>query len=541
MKKTHKILSGAMSAVLALGLLAGCGGSTGKTQTSDNKGGDAKQSSGKKEETSAKPIEVSLAIWGAGVGLADQNDPIYKEIVKNTGVKLIPKNVTWDDFTQKIQLWSTNGQLPDVFAGDFVSTSFYGKWIDQHVIHALPDDLSAYPNLKKHLQSDRAKSAMRDGKYWMIPRTTYGDITYSILDRNIVYRWDLAQKAGITKEPTTYDEFNDMIRAIVKADPEKKSISGLNQINPSLAAGIVYPYGGIIQKKWVAKDGRFMPMYFSDKKRLVEAMQFGRDCYTSGVFEKDLANAKMDTAKANYVAGKNAGMIFSWSGPAGLYQNIVKDYEAVHGKDSFLKENKIAHLFPSPDGKSYYFVDTEAWSESYISAKVDDTKLAAICKLYDYLYSDAGKRLMFCGIEGKDYTMKDGKIVPAKDVDLGKEYTFFKSGSNVGSLAMWNPAMWDMSFPFAIPDTYREMNVARHKEAVDKGTLPKYYDNVMLLSTPLKDKFVFEPDNDLLKIMAGTEPVEKMVDDMLANYKSKGLDQMLDEVNKKAAELGIKP
>ena len=39
--------------------------------------------------------------------------------------------------------------------------------------------------------------------------------------------------------------------------------------------------------------------------------------------------------------------------------------------------------------------------------------------------------------------------------------------------------------------------------------------------------------------MMGTEPVDKMVDELLANYEAKGLSAMLDEVNAKAKELGI--
>ena len=61
----------------------------------------------------------------------------------------------------------------------------------------------------------------------------------------------------------------------------------------------------------------------------------------------------------------------------------------------------------------------------------------------------------------------------------------------------------------------------------------------MFLSTPLKDAFAYNTNDDLLQIMMGSEPVEKMVDDLLASYEAKGLSDMLDEVNAKAAELGI--
>mgnify|MGYP005873371361 FL=1 len=61
----------------------------------------------------------------------------------------------------------------------------------------------------------------------------------------------------------------------------------------------------------------------------------------------------------------------------------------------------------------------------------------------------------------------------------------------------------------------------------------------MFLSTPLKDNFVYNSDDDLMQIMMGTEPVDKMVDDLMANYESKGLSDMIAEVNAAAEAAGI--
>lgn len=536
MKKAKRVSALALSAVMAAGLFAGCGSSPSSSpapSTGSGAASDAKQS--------VSPIEVSVAIWGADDGLSNPDDPILKKLEQETGVRLVPQNVTWDDAGQKVQLWATNGQLPDVFAGDFVSTSFYGNWIEQGVIRALPDDLSPYPNLAEHMKMERAQAAGRNGKLYMIPRTTYGDISYSVLDRNVVYRWDLAQKAGVTKEPETYEEFCDMIKKIIAADPEGKSVSGMTQALPEILGGFVYPYAGIIDKKWVAdENGQFVPSYFADRDALVKAMQFARDMYTDGVIEKDIALAKLETSKEKYLQGQSAAMVFAWSGPAGLETQIGQDYDALYGEGSFLRDNRIAKLYPSDDGNKYYFVDTEAWSESYISAKVDDEKMAAICKLFDYLYSEEGQNLVYCGIEGEDYDVVDGKIVMKDGVNLKEKYTFKNVNSNIADLAMWNPESWDNTYPSSISDEYRALNTARHEDAVNNGTLPEYYDSVMFISTPLKDAFVYNTNDDLLQIMMGSEPVEDMVDDLLANYETKGLSKMLAEVNAKAAELGIK-
>lgn len=540
MKKAKRFLALTLTAAMTLGMLAGCGGSGGDEttapQTSAVEIGGAAAATEPQEK-----VEISIAIWGAEDGLANPDDPVLKKIEEETGVHLVPQNVTWDDAEQKIQLWATNGQLPDLFAGDFVGKSFFTNWVEQGVIRALPDDLSAYPNLAEHMQMERAQAAARDGKFYMIPRTTYGDISYSVLDRNVVYRWDLAQAAGVTKEPETYEEFCDMIKKIIAADPEGKSVSGMTQALPELIGGFVYPYAGIIDKKWVAdENGKFVPSYFADRDALVQAMQFGRDMYTDGVIEKDIALAKLETSKEKYLQGQSAAMVFAWSGPAGLYNNVVRDYEALYGEGSFLEDNRIAKLYPSADGNKYYFVDTEAWSETYISAKVDDEKMAGICRLFDYLYSEEGSRLVFCGFEGEDYDLVDGKVVMKDGVVLGDKYTYCNVNSNMSSLAMWNPEAWDSSFPSTIPAEYRALNEARHEDAVKNGTLPQYYDSVMFLSTPLKDAFVYNTNDDLLQIMMGTDPVDQMVDELLANYESKGLSKMLEEVNTVAAEQGIK-
>lgn len=273
MKKANRFLALGLSVAMAAGLLAGCGGA-GSTPA-----GSAADPASGTDAGSKAPVEVSIAIWGVEEALSNPDDPVLKQIEEKTGVKLVPQNVTWDDSEQKIQLWATNGQLPDIFAGDFVAKSFYGNWIEQGVIRALPEDLSAYPNLAEHMQMERAQAAARDGKLYMIPRTTYGDISYSVLDRNVVYRWDLAQAAGVTKEPETYEEFADMIKRIVAADPEGKHISGMTQALPELIGGFVYPYAGIIDKKWVADaSGKFAPSYFADRDALVSAMQFPGIC-----------------------------------------------------------------------------------------------------------------------------------------------------------------------------------------------------------------------------------------------------------------------
>ena len=53
-----------------------------------------------------------------------------------------PYSVGWGDCTEKMNIWATSGELPDVMgAVDAVGTGTYFRWIEDGVIRARPDDL----------------------------------------------------------------------------------------------------------------------------------------------------------------------------------------------------------------------------------------------------------------------------------------------------------------------------------------------------------------------------------------------------------------
>ncbi|MEG1027048.1 MAG: extracellular solute-binding protein [Oscillospiraceae bacterium] len=519
--KFKKITCIVLAAVMSAFALTAC-------QKNDTKGDNP-------TDASTKPVEIKVGFWNVQEGLAGgENDKMLKTLEEKTGVKLIPQDVSGANFNEKIQLWATNGQLPDIFCGDFIGlgqSSFY-DWVDQGVLRALPDDLSKYPHLEEYMTMNRAQQAMQNGKHYIIPRQSYGDISYSVLDRNIAYRWDLAQAAGVTKEPETWDEFRDMMKKIIAADPEGKNIGGITQTGAKILAGVMYPYGGILEKKWVInEDGRVMPSIFDGDMKAV--LNLARDMYNEGTIAKDVTQVKGGSAKESFLQGKCAALAFN-DGPASLYL-LGRDYEEIYQGKKFLDDVKFAPIFPGADGQKWYFVDTEAWSETYISSKVDDEKMDAILRLYDFLISDEGKTLMFCGFEGEDYDLVDGKPVIREGVVLKEKYPF----AIMNNLAVHNPTYWNDNFPTSIPEEYREQNRIRHTDAVENGVLPEISDSALLISTPLKDKFYYNPHEEFYKIMMATEPVDKMIDDLMADYKAKGLEAMLDEVNAVAKERGI--
>ena len=197
-----KLISLLLALIMVLSLAA-CGDS--KTPDSGSKtpaGNDS--SGGTADGGKLEHMDISVGYWDVETALC--GDDIQKFIEEKFNVTFEPMNVTWDDYYEKEQTWAATDSLPDVFCADFRASATFGKWAREGVIRSIPEDLSAYPNLSAYLDSPAAEGCKIDGDLYCIFRKTYQEQAETVKDRIILYRWDLAQKAGVTKEPETWDE-----------------------------------------------------------------------------------------------------------------------------------------------------------------------------------------------------------------------------------------------------------------------------------------------------------------------------------------------
>ena len=151
--------------------------------------------------------------------------------------------------------------------------------------------------------------------------------------------------------------------------------------------------------------------------------------------------------------------------------------------------------------------------------------------------SPEGQTLIYFGLEGEDYDVVDGKPVSKLEgVALSAKYPVI---GLLGSLASWGENFFNLDYPAGQPDeAYRNYDLNIAEQAKATGELPAFDMRITYMSTPLKDQFIIYPADDLISVMMGSEPVEKMVEDLLNSYNEKGLEEMITEVNQKAAELG---
>lgn len=478
-----------------------------------------------------EPMEITLAIWNADASLA--GDDAMAAIEEKLNIKIVPVNITWDDYVQKIQLWSFSDSLPDVFVGPFRTTATYSQWADQGVIKAIPEDLSKYPTLEAYLSGDAANEAKLNGTLYCLPRQTYPAQHWTTLDRLICYRWDLAQAAGITKEPETWDEFIAMMEAIIAADPDGTGIGGMTATVPTLVNGVIMPYASPLVMdggagfKWVKdEDGLYKPAYFVEN--MVAGFQLARDMYDRGVIEKDIVLNTGDMASEKFLQGKSAAMVIS-GGFENKFSTVGQYWKEVHGTE-YVDDVKILKLMPDVNGNiSYSAMASYAWSESYINAKVSDEKLDKILQLWDYLLTDEGAFTALYGPEGVLYDFdENGKVVLKDENTVILEV--YPSTDSLGILARWNPSSYDTRFVAAAPASYIAKNLEQVAQA-EKVVLPEYYPECTQAFMKMGHDFALNVEDDFLAIMTGEEPVEEMWAEIVAGYEADGLNEVIEMVN----------
>lgn len=500
--------------------MTGCAGNTDEQHNAD---------------TSEERMKISIAVWDADKAFV--GDAVLDTIEEKFGVKFEPVNMTWDDYYQKVERWAATGSLPDLFVGDFRNSSRYIQWIEQGLLCAIPEDLSDYPHLESYMKElKKTQISAVNNKFYCIPRQTYPSQAWTSIDRIIAYRWDLAQDVGITREPETWDEFQEMILAIIENDPENKGIQGLTAGGADMISGIILPYASKIAVSdgnsffWKRDlDGVYKPVYFTDD--LTSAFQLGRDMYQSGVIEKDIVLQTNSSAQEKFLQGENAAIMYP-GGYGGCYGDLGIYWEEYHGSE-YTEDVRALKLMPDINGDKAYPIWGYAWSESYINAKIDAEKLDKILQIYNYLLSDEGAFLGTYGPEGELYEIVDGKVkMHDSDTFVSGEYP---SCAVFSTLVRWIPATYDDRFVANIPQAYDIVNYELVREA-EQIPIPEYKPECKIIMKEEQIDFSIHVGDDFLRIMTGTEPVETMWAEIKKEYEDKGLQDMIDTVNNKMKE-----
>lgn len=324
---------------------------------------------------------------------------MYKELEERTNVHVEFIHPTEGQELEQFNLMISNKELPDViqtYAGEYKGGM--DKAIADGAYLRLNELIEQYaPNFKKLREQDPelARQTITDqGNIYGFPIVG--------IDANEpawwgpVFRQDWLNELGL-KEPTTIDEWHNVLTQF----KEKKKVqaplifrkTGIDPYGTLVSAFDIGP--GFFKKNNVVKYGPMEPQF---KDYLTTMNKW----YKEGLIDKDFPTRD----------SKSRGALIT-SGKAGAY---ITEYAMVDQYQAAIKTTDPKAVFapavqPSlKAGENVHYRVVNNRNGGYEAVITSSCKYPeAVVKWFDYAYSQEGFLLFNYGLEGKSYTMVDGK------------------------------------------------------------------------------------------------------------------------------------
>ncbi|MDD3996632.1 MAG: extracellular solute-binding protein [Sphaerochaetaceae bacterium] len=373
-------------------------------------------------EPTAATGPVDLELWyGAAITEAGPppDDWVAYQIIRdklniNLKITALPSNEADQDV--KISAAAAADNLPDIF---MVRRETWLRLINQGLV-AETDDLYAKMPTRTKVQYDDDSIA-----FTTINGKSYGLASPGSIAKNegVLIRKDWLDKLGLAV-PKTTEEFMNVMKAFTFNDPDG---NGKND---------TYGYGAFIEiNNYEEGLGRRMDPWFGAfgvagtwnltkanfglnvrKSAYYDAMVFIKRMIDEGVIDPNWLSYKKDDFRAAWKQGR-----------FGIMREQNAAYAATSNYAPFDKnfpngEWVIVDPPKGPNGHASVGVYTKAFRIYAISDKADATKRDAIARLLEWMSSDEGYFLLGWGVEGTNYTLKDG--IPVAEGVPDKDYAF---------------------------------------------------------------------------------------------------------------------
>lgn len=470
MRPKFKRVAASLLALTLVATLAACGGSDGSSAAhSDNDSSGA-------NSNDLKPITFTYFSEDSSTNWNNMNDEVGKVITEKTGVTLDAEFAVGDP-VQKISLIAATGNYPDLIA----AKADVGKLVDAGAIIDLTDLIDKHaPNIKKMLGDKlvRTKYSLDDQAIYAIPTWSAVDEVKIKADGGFELQHRVVKEAGYP-EIRTVKDFEKAIQDYITKHPTDEN--GNKNIGLSLNADDWHMYQ-VTNLGFKTTGGPDDGEYYIDQKthqatyhfRRPEEKEFFRwlnHMNAIGLLDPESFVQKTDQFKAKVASGRVLGL-------------AAPEWEYGDGENALKAAGKFDQTYGHyPVTMSKEYKDTSFWSAGFdggygisISSTCKDPVRAI--KFLDFLASEEGQILNNWGIEGKHYTMENGKrtLIPEVQDRAINDAAAFQKESGLG--LYWNLMV---HYGDGIKDStgnyftrnYPELLTANYNEA-EKETLKAY-------------------------------------------------------------------
>lgn len=420
MKKVGKKLVAITGAIAMMSaMFAGCGEKAVEQQSSQPQESTSQVESSTPEASSSSeepvveeftyPMEGNHSFTALGMcitgpkkyyGESNMNlTEFTKEAERLTGIDIEIKHLPVTDKTN-FNLAITEGNYPDVFEG-LVAGNYTGGIAQaaiDGIIIPVEDLIDKYmPNLTALMEEYpiiRAELTMDDGHIYAFPGVgVYPEQGHAT--NGLIIRTDWLQECGLNM-PTTIDELYNVLVAF----KEKYGASIVSQTNLVTQGTLVNAFCPNVSAMWGEdiETGEAYSLYTDDGYR--ELLSTVAKWYAEGLIHPDFLTFAAADVRAKTLAGE-VGVLWGMGGSTLNTMLQEADANNVEIKVSAMgpiAKDKDSQVLYNNNGKH---IQTTA--NLFITDNCPEEKYEAICRYYDFMYTEEGIRLGNYGIEGVSY------------------------------------------------------------------------------------------------------------------------------------------
>ncbi|QCT04750.1 extracellular solute-binding protein family 1 [Paenibacillus algicola] len=388
MKKKGKVFS-LLSTAMLVGVV-GCSDG-GSTATPSNNTTPDPGSGTEKTAEPEKPFEMSL-LFHYETEPPKNDSEIMKIIEEYTNTNIDVQSVPSSTGAEKFNVTVASGNFPTAIK------TFY----DVPVVNAIKTGvfweigpyLKDYPNLSA-INSQVYDNMKVQGKIYGVPSVR------DLARNTMTYRKDWLEKLGLP-EPTTVDEFYNMLKAFTTQDPDgngKDDTYGLIENNALFNMDLITAYFGA-PNQWGVEDGKLIPSFQTEA--YLEALQFYRKLFDEKIINQDFPITSRDNWFKLWDSGKAGTM-------RQVTSTALARERGAQKVDPNAKVDMVS-LLEGPRGTAIY---SEAGNNGFFliskSAVKTEEELKKVLEFFDKLMDEEMSNLFYWGLEGETYTVTDGK------------------------------------------------------------------------------------------------------------------------------------
>lgn len=363
-----------------------------------------------------EPVSITIATnqYNVGHPASLEDNFVYQTILEKTGVAVDLAYL--DDYETALNARLIGNEAPDAWIctpdamqtyaeqGLLLPLSEYRDTMIKTILDAYGDDIDI-------------PSLYYDGELYGIPAAKALVDQYMV----ILVRKDWNEKYGLAV-PTTVDELYDYCEWLANNDPDgngSKDTIGLTVWGTNGLTVITAPYDVILQNAIIIRDGKVTNSVLQES--MVDALAMVKKFYENDLLDPDLYSIENNGAvKSNVLACKVGVACLPWSHVfkaqfVSQYQSVVP--EAEYTWIDSLSDGNGAQAFGSVQHDKF------AGEHYVINGDIEEEKLEALFKVLEYLCTDEGKMLIYCGVEGVHWNYDEAGNVIATNRASEANYT----------------------------------------------------------------------------------------------------------------------